>query len=111
MRAIKTRDLFKLSKIIKKMDIKSDIKALTQDITGLSEDEKAKANQNLQVDIAMLIIENIGSAENEIYGFLADLTGSTVESIQDMDLGEFIELIKDIFTQEGIGDFLSTALK
>lgn len=111
MRKLKTSDLFGLSKILKKMDIKSDIKALAKDVTGLSDEEKAKASQELQIDLAMLFVENIGSAEKEIYNFLADITENTVEKIKDMDLGDFINLIKELFSQEGLGSFLSTALK
>lgn len=111
MRNLKTSDLFTLSRIIKKMNIKEDIKLLAKDITGLSNEEKKKAEQSMQIDLTMLFAENIGSAEAEVYKLFADLTDQTVKDIKDMDLDKFIELIQEIFKQGNLGNFLSTALK
>lgn len=111
MRNLKTSDLFTLSKIVKKMNIKNDIKSLAKDITGLTEDEKIKAEQTMQIDLVMLFVENIGSAEKEIYNLFADITSKTAKEIEDMDLDKFIELITELFKQDGISNFLSQALK
>ena len=93
------------------MDIKEDIKALAQDMTGKGEEEKIKAEQTMEIDLMMLFAENIGSAEKEVYKLFADLTSKTSKEIEDMDLNEFMKIIKELFTQESMGNFLSTALK
>jgi len=110
MRNLKTADLFSLSKIIKKMDIKRDIKALTKDITGVTEAEKIKAEQALQIDLLMLFVDNLGSAEKEIYKFLADVENKTPKEIEDMELDKFVELIKELFAQESLTSLFTTAL-
>ena len=110
MRNLKTSDLFILSKIIKKMDIKSDIKALSQDLVGKTDEEKIKAEQGLQIDLLMLFTENIGSAEKEIYNLLADLEGKKPKEIEDMELAGFIVLIKELFEQESLTSLFSMAL-
>lgn len=111
MRNLKTSDLFTLSRIIKKMNIKDEIKALAKDITNLPDEEKKKAEQALQVDLTMLFVENIGSAEKEIYKLFADLNNTTAKEIEDMDLNKFMEVIEGLFKQESLGSFFKTALK
>lgn len=111
MRKLKTSDLFSLSRILKNMDIKDEIKTLARDITGLSEDEKVKISEELQVNLSILFIENIGNAEIEVYKLFANLTDKTAEEIENMDLDKFFKLIQELFNQEGFENFLSKALK
>lgn len=93
------------------MNIKSEIKGLITDITGLSDAEKAKVKDSLNIELMLLFIENIGNAEKEIFKFLADLSGKTVKELENQKLGETVEMIKSIFTDEEISDFLKVALK
>ncbi len=111
MRKLKTADLFSLSKIIKKMNIKEDIKALTRSITGVPEEEKKKAAQDFQIDFLMLFVENVGNAEKEVYKLLGDLDGRAPKEIEEMEVDKFMQLVKELFGQENLGSFLSTALK
>jgi hypothetical protein len=111
IRKLKTSDLFSLSRIIKKMNIKDEIKGLAKDVTGATPEEKKKAEQSMEIDLAMLFVENIGSAEKEIYKFFADITGKTAADIENMDLNDFINLVKELFNQDGFASFLSTASK
>ncbi|OLN27524.1 hypothetical protein [Desulfosporosinus metallidurans] len=111
MRKLKTSDIFSLSKIAKKMDIKKEIASVAKDVSNFSPEEKAKAEATMQSNIIMIFIENIGSAEKEVYKFLADISGSTPKEIEDMELPLFLELIKELFSGEGIGSFFSSALK
>lgn len=111
MRGLNTSDLFALTRIIKKMNIKSEIKALAKDVTNLSEEEKIKAKDSFNIDLALLFIENIGSAENEIYKLLSGMSGKTVEEVSEQGLGETIKIIENIFEDEEIGSFLKQALK
>lgn len=111
MRNLKTADLFSLSRILKKMDIKDEIKKIAKDVTGLAEEDKKKAEQTMQIDLMMIFVENIGSAEKEINKLLSDLTDKTAAEIENLGLTELIDLFKELFNQEGLGSFLSTALK
>lgn len=111
MRGLKTADLFSLTRIVKKMNIKNEIKGLVTDITGLSDEEKLKAKEGLNIELMLLFIENIGNAEKEIYKLLADLSNKTVKEIENQKIGETVEMIKSLFEDEEIGDFLKVALK
>ena len=111
MRNLKTSDLFSLSRILKKMNIKEDIKKFAKDVTGKTPEEKKKAEQDMEIELAMLFVENIGAAEKEIYKFFADLTGKTAADIENMDLNDFMNLVQELFNQDGFASFLSTASK
>ena len=111
MRNLKTKDLFSLSRIVKKMNIKEDIKELAQNITGLAKEDKEKAEQSMQVDIMLIFVENLGSAEKDVYKLLGDLTDKTAKEIEDMDLTEFMAIITELFKQDGLGKLFQTALK
>ncbi|MBU3098386.1 MULTISPECIES: hypothetical protein [Clostridium] len=111
MRTLKTADLFSLSRILKKMNVKKDIKEIAKNVTGLAKEDKAKAEQEMQIDLMMIFIENIGVAEKEIDKLLGDLTGKTAKEIEELGLTELIDLFKELMAQEGVGSFLSQAVK
>lgn len=111
MRNLLTQDLFPLTRIIKKMNIKSDIKAIAKDLNGLSDEEKLKAKDSLNIDLMMLFIENIGSAEKEIYKLLANLSGKTEKEIAEQKLIETIDMLKAIFNDDQFDDFFGVAVK
>jgi len=111
MRKLITKDIFALSRIVKKMSIKKEIAEVAKDVTGFSVKEKAKAEATMQTSLILIFVENLGSAEVEICKLLADVTGSTTEEIESMDLALLVPLIKELLSQEGVGSFLSSALK
>lgn len=111
IRKLITSDLFKMSRIIKKMGIKKDIENLARDTSGLSDAAKKKAEQQLEIDLAMLFVENIGNAEQECYKFLADLSGKKPEEIEKQPPEDTLNMLDELFQQEGFGSFFSTAVK
>lgn len=110
-RDLKTSDLFVLSRILKKMNIKDEIKSLAKNVTGATPEEKKAAQQDMEIDLAMLFVENIGNAEQEIYKFLGDLSGNKAKEIADQSPADTINMIKELFSQEGFENFLSLASK
>lgn len=110
-RGLKTKDLFSIIRIIKKMNMKSEIKKLVTDITGKTEKEKKVAMQGLKADLMMLFIENITNAEQEIYKFLGSLADKTPQQIEDQELEDTFEMIEELFKEEKFKDFLSSAVK
>ena len=59
----------------------------------------------------MIFIENISNAEEEIYSFVANVAEKSVQELKEMDADVFINLIKQIFLDEKIQSFFTTALK
>lgn len=111
LRNLKTSDLFILSRILRKMNIKDEIKKLVKDITGTTPERKKKAEHDMEIDLVMLFVENISNAEQEIYKFMGDLSGKKLQEIADQPPAETINMLKELFEQANFTDFLSLASK
>jgi hypothetical protein len=111
MRSLMSVDFFKFSKILKKMNVKEELKSITKNVTGLKEEEKAQAQVGMEIELLMLFIENIGSAEKEVYSFISDVSEKTVKELQEMSIDKFIEIIKEIFGDDNFKSFFPSALK
>ena len=96
IRELKGQDLFKMSKIIKKLNI--DIK-------------ETKDQTKLGMEIMKNIFENMYLAENEINEFISDITGYTKEKVQELSLVEYKEILIALKNKEGINDFFKGAMK
>lgn len=99
MRKLKTKDIFKMSKILKKLDLK------------LSDVNIAEDSTQTQAGIALVqkALENLHRAEDEVNDFLGDLVGLSGEEFGELDFEEVFEIINLFKTQKGIADFLDKA--
>jgi hypothetical protein len=68
MRPLKTMDIFKMSKILKKLNVKLDV------------DEKITQKQ-MGAQIIQRVVENLHLAENEVNAFLAELVGIDAKNL------------------------------
>lgn len=101
MRKLLAKDLFKISRIIKKINLKEELKGI--DIAN-------KSNQQVGMDIILLIIENAGQAEKEVFDFIEDI--SEVKGVANLELSEFLEIVSNIIREnENITDFFTQAFK
>lgn len=69
------------------------------------------AGMAVMIDIAGIIIGNLPKCENEIYAFLSDLTGLTVEQVQEASLAEFAEMILGLVQKDEFKDFIGVVSK
>jgi len=106
MRNIKTTDLFELSRILKKMSLKEELKTLDID---LESKDKFEIKSSMMIEIMYIFLENMGSAEQEIFKFV-----SSISEIKEDELKEnpdlFIDNLKEIFKSEGFGKLFPSAL-
>lgn len=105
MRELNFEDTIAITKIIKKMNIRKEIKEVIS-----STDKDNKNAESLGMDVAFIFVENISAAEREIYSFFSNLTGKKVEEIKKLKLTEVINMIKELFTSEDMKQVFSTAL-
>lgn len=110
-RNLKTKDLFSFTRIIKKMNMKKELREIVKDVTGKTDKEKKQALLGLRADLMLLFVENIGNAEQEIYRFLGDLSDKEAQVIADQPPKDTIQMVEELFSEEGFGDFLSSAVK
>lgn len=109
MRNLITADLFEMSRILKKMNLRKEIESLAADTSKMSAADKKKAEQKLEIDFAVLLVENIGNAEQEIYTFLGNVSGKKLDEIKAQPLNDTLGMVKELFQQEGFKNFFSTA--
>lgn len=90
VRGIKTRDIPRLSRIVKKMDIKPDFKMLDE-LKNLGLQQKA-----LGINLFIEVFAGLGEAEEDAFQLLSDLSTVDVETIKDLDLGELYNIVMEI---------------
>ena len=104
MRKLQTKDAFNAMRLIKKANIREDIKPVL----------KMAATGNLKVEEIglegmLVLIESMTSeqAEKAIYEFLSGPFELEPEKIQEMDMKMLTEKIKEMGKDEGLKDFFS----
>jgi hypothetical protein len=99
MRQLITNDVFKMSRIIKKLQLDlSDIK--------LGEDENS--DQSFGITILQKIIENAHVAQDDINDFIGSLAGMSGKDFGELPIKESIEIIKEFKNLDGISDFFKS---
>lgn len=99
MRKLKTSDIFKASKIFKKMNIRIELP------------EKNMTESQAMIFLMKQALENLHLAEKEVNEFMADLIGISAKQFADLSIGESIKYFNELKEQEDIRSFLSTASK
>lgn len=98
MRPLKTMDVFRMSKILKKMELKLDIKdGMTQEQVG--------------AQMIQQIAENLHQAEQEVNAFLSNLIGIKVEEFEELPIEDTIAILASFKDQKGVMSFLGQAGK
>lgn len=98
MRRLNTMDLFTISKIYSKMDIKLEVDAKT-------------TQMELGAQLINKFIGGIHKAQREVIQFLADLKGVEPGVIEKLELKEFMAIINELMQQEGAKDFFTQAMQ
>jgi len=95
LRGLKDRDLFPLLQILKKIGIKDFKEAFFQVASG----EKTMKEIGIMatIDMADILIGNIGKAEAEIYALWSDISDIPVEELREMEFGTLPMMIFDTF--------------
>jgi len=94
MRQLITNDVFTMSRILKKLDLK----------VGDTE-----TDEELVLDLIKKVAENAYMAQNEINNFLGELSGMTGEEFGKLPIKESLAIIKEFKRLEGINDFFKSA--
>lgn len=134
MRKLNLKDVSKITKIIKNLDIKTYYKQLLKevDLNEISklqvelltekDAEKIKtinqqiamltetAKKNMSVDIILYIIEKYEDVEENLIDFIANYMNEDIGNIINKDLDVIIQCLKDIWT-DGMPNVLKTLIK
>ena len=75
-----------------------------------SEDTE-KVGMAIGMKILKVLVKNLPKAKNQIHTFLASCAENvTTEEIKELPLPQFIKLIKDFVSNEGLKDFFKEAI-
>ena len=96
MRQLITNDVFQMSRILKKLDIKMEVNV----------DKKDKNwDEKLGVQLLTKIAENAHLAQTEINDFMGGLTGITGKEFGELPIKESAKILKEFRELDGIADF------
>lgn len=95
MRELKTSDIFKMSKILKKIDVKIEVEGKTQTQVG--------------AELIMKIGENLCLAEQEVNEFMGSLLGIPAKEFADLPLTKTFEYFEEFKNMPGLANFFKLA--
>ena len=122
LRRLTADDVFPMFQIISKIGIKEFkgcfespevmriIKSAASDGKGRDE-VQASVGMAVAFDLAGIIVSNLASCKNDIYQFLAQLSGMTTKEIAGLPMMTFFEMIVDVIKKEEFKDFFQVVAK
>lgn len=127
LRDLQADDLFVLVSIVSKIGIKEfkacfasdDVMAAVKSMAKKDEKEEAADNSNditsvgisVALDIAAILMANIGKCKNDIYALLANLSGMKEKEIAKLPIKTFTSMVVDLVKKKEFADFFQEAVK
>ena len=120
LRKLNASDVFTFSSILKQIGFKEFKDTLqaedTREMIGALTDKDDSAaveriGVSLMLNIAGIVISNLDSAKDSIFKLLSDLSGMTKDEVAALDMEIFVEMIIDVFKQEGFRNFFKVVSK
>lgn len=124
LRELKSSDIFPMFKIMGKIGFKDlknkltpdkvkELKSMFKMEEGADEAQKKEAEDEqmmfvgftVVMEVAEVIITNLPTCEQEIYSFLAGLSGMKVKEVANLPLVTFTEMIVSVLKKEEFKDF------
>lgn len=100
MRKLGMRDIYPMSKILKKLGLK---------LNSLNDDGTKKSQTQLGAEMILSVAENIHLVQNEVNELLGSLVGITGEEMNELDLEDGLTIIALFKNQKGVANFLKSA--
>ena len=121
LRKLTADDVFPMFQIISKIGFKEfkhcfdspEVKAV---IEKAAADESSQADltsvgMTVALDLASVVVSNLGSCKNDIYLLLSQLSGMTTKDIAALPMVTFFEMVIDVIKKEEFKDFFQVATK
>lgn len=121
LRPLKSVDIFPMSKIISKIGLKNIRESFSPEsikqivsasaTEGNTEELATFVGFSVIIDIVGIIMSNLPKCQKEIFTFLSNISGMTVDKIENLDLGNFTELVIAVIQKEEFKDFFQAVSK
>ena len=119
IRPLNARDIFPMTKIIRKIGLKDfgkcfepeEIKAITDTFSENSEEKSMKdlaeiVGVSVVLKIVDIILEHLPDAGEEVFAFIAGLIGRTKDEVAMLPMDVFFELVVDVFKRKEFVGFM-----
>ena len=93
---LKGKCFFPLLKLIKKVDIKQELRNLTVDVTGKTVEEKKAITNANGLELVFIIVEKIADAEVETWEFMTQYLEKPIDEVKEMDIFDIAEIIAEL---------------
>lgn len=104
MRKINFSDVFGISRIVKKSNIKEDIASL---FASAKSSTIADNINEIGAELIITIFENCGGAEEDIISLISSISERKKEDIKNADLCEIIDIFKQIASENDLKQVFS----
>ena len=120
LRTLCAEDVFPMFKIISKIGIKEfkscfeseDVKEAIKSATnGEAQVDLEVIGIGIALEIASVIMANVPKAKEDIYQFLAQVSGMSKDDIRNLPISTFTEMIIDVVKKEEFKDFFGVVSK
>lgn len=120
LRTLCAEDVFPMFKIISKIGIKEfkscfeseDVKEAIKSATnGETQADLEVIGLGVALEIASVIMANVPQAKEDIYLFLAQVSGMSKDDIRNLPISTFTEMIIDVVKKEEFKDFFGVVSK
>lgn len=113
LRKLQVKDIFPMSRIIKKIGIREIMKQAAAALEGKKDNasEQTTEGKQMQAGIEMLavVIENMHLAEKEVMDLLASLAGMESDRFAELDIEQLASVIDQFKGMPGLTSFLKQA--
>jgi hypothetical protein len=120
LRELTADDMFPMFQIISKIGIKEFKSCFESDAVkgviakaakGEDKSDIAAVGMMVGLDIAGILMANIGKAKEDIYGLLSGLSGMSRNEIAKLPMAVFVDMIVSVVKKEEFKDFFQAVTK
>lgn len=118
MKEFTLEEVFLLSQIIDKMELKIEADKINKTIQAEkleTKDDALKLGKDvmlaLGIDISVKFVSSLHKAHKEVVQLISNMTGKDIESVKKMNLKDLKQFFVDLLEVEGLSDFFEQAGK
>lgn len=117
LRKLEAKDIAPMASILSKIGLKEvkncfspdDMKAIAGGEGGI--EAVGAVGVSVAFEIAGVILSNYERCQNDVFSFLASLSGMDIKQIESLPLGTFTEMVIDVVKKEEFKDFMKVVSK
>ena len=117
LRKLEAKDIAPMASILSKIGLKEvkncfspvDMKAIAGGEGSI--EAVGAVGVSVAFEIAGVILSNYERCQNDVFSFLASLSGMDIKQIESLPLGTFAEMVIDVVKKEEFKDFMKVVSK